>query len=85
MDERKADGKGELGDPQVGLDLPPAVLPAHLPPVKMNAPAGVGQPEAPSRAHGREQGHRDNFKLTLQKDGGTGRRHKNMLNIRFFP
>ena len=35
MDERKADGKGELGDPQVGLDLPPAVLPAHLPPVKM--------------------------------------------------
>ena len=61
MDERKADGKGELGDPQVGLDLPPAVLPAHLPPVKMNAPAGVGQPAAPSRAHGRKQGHRDNF------------------------
>ena len=61
MDERKADGKGELGDPQVGLDLPPAVLPAHLPPVKVNAPAGAGQPAAPSRTHGREQGHRDNF------------------------
>ena len=54
MDERKADGKGELGDPQVGLDLPPAVLPAHLPPVKMNAPGRpAGPPEAPARAHGR--------------------------------
>ena len=61
MDERKAVGKGELNDPQVGLDLPPAVLPAHLPPVKMNALAGVGQPAAPSRAHGRKQDHRDNF------------------------
>ena len=77
MDERKAVGKGELGDPQVGLDLPPAVLPAHLPPIKMNAPGRpAGPSEAPSRAHGREQGHRDNFELTLEKDGGTGRRHK---------
>ena len=55
MDEKKAAGKGELVEPQVGLDLPPAVLPAHLPPVKMNAPGRPAEPpEAPARAHDRE-------------------------------
>ena len=47
MDEKKADDKGELHEPWVGLDLPPAVLPAHLPPVKMNAPAQRGRPKRP--------------------------------------